>query len=69
MHAKISTKGNKFFAFNDTKDKEEWERAGGGESQTHYLFKMALLAYYYVIVFNLTREYWLLSLYISFITP
>ena len=43
MHAKISTKGNKFFAFNDTKDKEEWERTGGGESQTHYLFKMALL--------------------------
>ncbi len=43
MHAKISTKGNKFFAFNDTKDQEEWERTSGGESQTHYLFKMALL--------------------------
>ncbi|KJY90352.1 hypothetical protein CWB89_06400 [Pseudoalteromonas piscicida] len=43
MHAKRSSTGTPFFAFNCKHDAEEWERKGGGESQTHYLFKMALL--------------------------
>jgi len=43
MHAKKSSSGTPFFAFNNKHDGDEWDRKGGGESQTHYLFKMALL--------------------------